>query len=89
MQQHVLIIENGEGNLELMALCQIKLKDLAGAIESYSLAIEINPENGFYYKNKAFLHYKTGHPEKALKDALQAQKLGVKMNPALMEKLNK
>jgi tetratricopeptide (TPR) repeat protein len=63
--------------INLIGLCQAGLNDYDSAIKAYNKAIQIEPGNGLFYLNRSFAFNSKGDKTTALKDAQQAQKLGL------------
>ncbi len=72
-------------NLKAMAL--MELGKLPEAEQTFSQAIQINPQQGIFYLNRSFLYSRMGNKGKALDDALKAKQLGAAVNEAYLESL--
>ena len=59
------------------------------AIAEYARAIEINPNDGESYNNRAIMHFDTKEYDKAWADVRKAQALGYDVSPKLIEDLNR
>ena len=66
-----------------------KTKRWKEAIEDYSVAINIDPEYGLAFHNRAIARQNAGLIKEACEDLKSAEKLHVKFNPLLKEKLCK
>lgn len=58
------------------------------AISDYTKAIEINPNDGEAYNNRAVMYFGEREYAKAKEDVRRAQALGYKVSPQLLENLN-
>ena len=72
-----------------MGLCHAKLNDFDAAIREYDAAIRIEPTQAIYYYNRSLAYNSKGDKITAMDDAQQAQKLGMKVDPAYLEMLNR
>ena len=52
-----------------LALLKIRLRDLEGAIDTYSQIISFDPINSYAYYNRGLLKYRTGKKPEACIDA--------------------
>jgi protein O-mannosyl-transferase len=78
---------NEAGSINLRGLCKIGLKDYDGALADYNKSVQLEPNVGVYYQNRSLLHFHRGEKSLALKDAQQAQQLGIKMDPNYLNAL--
>ena len=62
--------------------------DFDKAVSDYNKAIEINPEYGDAYYNRALVYLAKQKYDLAWQDVHKAEKLGHKIDPAFLEKLN-
>ena len=75
--------------INLVGLCHAKLNDFDAAIREYDAAIRIEPTQAIYYYNRSLAYNSKGDKITAMDDAQQAQKLGMKVDPAYLEMLNR
>jgi tetratricopeptide (TPR) repeat protein len=73
--------------INLIGLCYAKLEDYDSAILEYNRAIQMEPANGLFYLNRSFVFNSKGEKSTALKDAQQAQKLGLIMDENYLQYL--
>lgn len=74
-------IKPGDADIiNTIGLCYSNLKDFDMAISTFNKCIAINPNQGAFYLNRSFAFNGKGEKSSALRDALQAQKLGFKVN---------
>lgn len=66
-----------------------KEKKWKEALEDYDVAIKLEPKYGLAYYNRAIVHQSTGQNKPACDDIKSAEKLGVKIDPRLREKVCK
>jgi protein O-mannosyl-transferase len=74
---------------DLRAVCSMNLKKFAEALQYSDKAIGLNPSQATFYLNRCYIYFSLGDRQKARADADQAEKLGAKVNPALLTALNK
>jgi tetratricopeptide (TPR) repeat protein len=66
--------------INTIGLSYSNLKEFDKAISELNKSISINPKQGAFFMNRSFAFNGKGEKANALKDALQAQKLGYKVN---------
>src|ERR1035437_3701017 len=62
-----------------------KLHKYEESIPEFTKAIELNPKQGAYYLNRSISENMISHKDKAKDDAISAQKLGLKIDPAYLK----
>lgn len=72
---------NDARSLNLAGLCYSSVGDAANAIRFFDRAIAVNPRQGAFWLNRSQAHVQTQNRDKALSDALQAQRLGASVDP--------
>ena len=79
-----------DGNMYFFRGCDyFQLGNYDAAIEDYTKALAINPNNKDAYFNRSQTYHKMNKPNEALDDALHAQRLGYQVDPAYIEQLKK
>lgn len=73
--------------LNLRALCFSQLDRNQDALADFNKSIQLNPKKGSFFRNRSYLLYKMGDYNGALKDIMNAQELGVKVNPSYLQML--
>lgn len=73
--------------LNQRGLCFDHLNRNQEAAADFNKAILINPAKGSYFQNRSYLLAKMGDYKGALRDILQAQQLGIKVNQAYLQML--
>ena len=75
--------EAGMINMKGLALQQ--LGRMPEAEQAFTRSIELEPQNGAYYMNRARFYSQTGDKARAKADAERAQALGRTVDPALLD----
>ncbi|HSO86203.1 MAG TPA: tetratricopeptide repeat protein, partial [Draconibacterium sp.] len=75
--------------INLSGLCYAGLNNFESAINEYNKAIQTDPGNPIYYLNRSFAFNSKGDKTNALKDALQAGKMGFNVPKDYLEMLAK
>jgi tetratricopeptide (TPR) repeat protein len=70
-----------------LGLCHLRLGELQDAIEHFNNAIRYDSRRAILYMNRSYAYNQSNNTTAALKDALQAQKLGLKVNQAYLNRL--
>ena len=78
---------NTAWNLDLAGLCHSRLGDPRSAIAFFDRAIASDPRQGAFWLNRSRAYHRLQDKTSALADALQAQKLGAKVDPAYLSGL--
>ena len=78
--KYLKIVPNDAYIINTIALCYSRLKNYYKAIEEYNKSINIKPNQGAFYMNRSYNYNLMGDKQNALKDALQAKKLGSKVD---------
>lgn len=73
--------------MNTIGLCYLNLGNTEKAIDEFGKAISINPKQGAFYMNRSLAYTRKADKINALNDALKAQQLGFKVNPAYIEQL--
>ncbi len=55
------------------------------ALPALNQAIQLNPGKGLYWVERAKIHFQQGNRAQSKQDALRAQQLGIKVDPALLQ----
>ena len=75
--------------INLRGLCKVSKQDYQGALKDYDESILLDQTEGNYFLNRALLYSFLGNKLKAFADAQKAQQMGIKVDPAFMEKIKK
>ncbi len=73
--------------LNWRGIAQLNLNRFEKALKDFDEAIEIDSQNGSYYFNRSRTHYALDNRKAALKDAIKAQTLGMKVDRQYIEGL--
>jgi tetratricopeptide (TPR) repeat protein len=71
---------NDAGRLNLAGVCYSRLGETNNAISMFDRAIGLNPQKGMFWLNRSLAYHKAQNKGKALADALQAKKLGARVD---------
>ena len=75
--------------LNMLGLSYARLKEYDKAIACYNHSIQLEPAKALYYMNRSFAYNAKDDKSNALKDARQAQQLGLNVIQAYMDMLTK
>ncbi len=75
--------------INLRGLCKVSKQDYQGALKDYDESLLLDQTEGNYFLNRALLYSFLGNKLKAFADAQKAQQMGIKVDPAFMEKIKK
>lgn len=70
-----------------LGICYLRTEDFTNAIKHLNSAIRYDSRRATLYMNRSYAHNGNGNQAAALKDALQAQKLGFKVNQNYLNRL--
>jgi len=80
-------VPNGALALNLAGLCFGQLGDAERAVAFFSRAIASNSSNGQFWLNRSWAFDKLQDNPRALSDAIQAQRMGTRVDPAYLNRL--
>ncbi|MEZ5104706.1 MAG: tetratricopeptide repeat protein [Draconibacterium sp.] len=88
-RQYLELVPNDADIINMVGLCYANMKDYDTALRFYNQSILINPSNAAFYINRSYTFNAKGDKKNALKDALVAKQLGLAVNQAYWDMLNK
>ena len=80
-------VPDGALALNLAGLCFGQLGDAERAVAFFSRAIASNSSNGQFWLNRSWAFDKLRDNRRALSDAIQAQRMGTRVDPAYLNRL--